>query len=230
MIFDRLTPFAFALLPTLAACDETPTAIEAPVATSEPAGPGVPIDHPPVELAPSSRLPQRLTVSMLAHSLPIVAGDDADGQPIRWTIPRGNGRQVDALSPDGLARTLGHPDYIQITEEPAEPTPLYAKFMDDMARDVCTKMVRADAAIGATGERTLTRSAPLDGEVEASALRRNLRYLMLRFHAHKVDDDDVAGVADLQELFETAAAGGQTRAGWAAVCVALFESPSFHIY
>lgn len=211
------------------ACDETPVVAETPTATSETAGPGVPIDHPPVELAPRSRLPTRLTVSMLASSLPVVAGDDADGAPITWTIRRG-ARTIDAFTPDGLARTLGQPDYIQITEEPAEPTPLYAKFMDDMARDVCTKMVRADAAAGEAGERTLTRFASLDGEVDPAAVRANLRYLMLRFWGQKVEADDDASVDDLYTVFETASAGGQTRIGWGAVCVALFVSPAFHIY
>jgi len=224
-------------LPIGPGCDE-PTADVAPpggtpTAEAEPVGPGLPVDHPPVELAPVSRAPERLTVDMLQASLPIVAGDGADGRPITWTITRNN-RAVEALSDEGLGRTLGRPDYVQVTEEPALPTPLYAKLMDDMARDVCAKIVVADLARPDASARTLTRFAPLAPGPEAAdpaAVGSNLRYLMLRFHGQKIAADDEASIADLRALYDATSSGGaDPRAGWTAVCVGLLVSPSFHIY
>ncbi len=218
---------AYVALLFAVACDSTPIVAEAPTADVEPVGPGLPVDHPPIELAPESHAPKRLTVDMLQASLPVIAGVDAAGAPITWTIQR-NQRQVDALSDEGLGRTLGRPDYVQITEEAAEPTPLYAKLIDDMARDVCAKMVRADDARAASA-RTLTRLAPLDG-AEVAEVQANLRYLMLRFLGQKVADDDVAATADLLTLYDAASGGTDARAGWTAVCVGLLVSPSFHLY
>jgi hypothetical protein len=209
------------------ACDETPRVAEPQEATAEPAGPGLPVDHPPVELAPASLGPKRLTVDMLQASLPVVAGTGADGRPITWTITRA-GREVEALSSEGLGRSLGRPDYVQITEEAALPTPLYAKFVDDMARDVCAKMVRADLAT--SGTRSLVRFASLEAPAERAAVEENLRYLMLRFLGQKVAPDDGAAVADLLTLFETAGGSADPQAGWTAVCVGLLTSPGFHLY
>jgi hypothetical protein len=227
----RTAALAFALI----ACDEyaagTGTSSDPlPSATITNEGPGLPVDHPPLELPPESRATKRLTVDMLEASLPIVAGVDGAGNAITWTIKRGGNTQVAALGDSALGKTLGRPDYAQITEEPALPTPLYAKFMDDMARDVCGKMVAADAALGESGARTLARLASLTDATDLTAIRANLRYLMLRFLGQKLADGDDDAVAPLLTLFQAASAGSDGKAGWTAVCVGLLTSPAFHIY
>ena len=222
---------------TSLACDDTPLSVPGaaptPTAEAEPAGPGLPVDHPPVELAPTSAAPKRLSVDMLQASLPIVAGDDAEGRPIGWTITRNN-RAIDALSNEGLGGALGRPDYVQVTAEPALPTPLYGKLMDDMARDVCVKIIAADLARPDASRRTLARFASLDaadGANTPAAIGANLRYLKLRFLGQKVDDDDDRAIADLRTLYAVASSdGADPRAGWTAVCVGLLVSPTFHLY
>jgi hypothetical protein len=112
---------------------------------------------------------------------------------------------------------------------------LYLKFMDDMARQVCDKILDADYARTDPASRTLVRDLPLDSLSDTATVTSTLKYLKLRFHGEKVTDD--ATVADLQSLLTQTADAcdgcsdqNRTRAGWNAVCVALFLSPEFHIY
>ena len=131
-------------------------------------------------------------------------GDQLDG-----VLVQRDGAEVEALSQQALGLTLGSPDYIYVTEEPAQPTALYAKFMDDMARDVCGKM----------GEQLVRFQDP----------EANLRYLMLRFLGEKVAGTDTQTTAPLRAVFD-AASESDSATGWQAVCVSLFLSPAFHLY
>lgn len=212
--------------------DQAPT-----TASVETIGDGSGIAHPEVELPPPSRSMKRLTVDMLTDSQSVVAGEDADGTPIRWTVKVGP-QEYDALHPSVLGGTLGKPDWKEVTEEGAVPTALYSKFMDDMARDVCEKMATADLQRTDASERTLIRESGLDETADGvgaddSALRANARYLLLRFLAQRVDTDDQA-VTDLVDLFhagaDAATAGQPAAEGWFTVCVALMTSPAFHLY
>jgi hypothetical protein len=211
--------------------DDPPPATVA--ATVSDVGPGGDLIHPEVGLPPQSRAIKRLTVAMLADSIPVVAGNDNKGnpQPIVWKLGPN-----DALGTDTefalFDRTLGRPDYVQVTNEPAEPSALYLKFMGDMARDVCLRIIESDEQKAAPA-RTLTRQAPLIGPVTDAELGANLRYLKLRFWGEYVPDgaeyDDQ--VADLAAVFDSVTEGGEgTAAGWNAVCVTLLTSPAFHLY
>jgi len=195
------------------------------VTGTEPAGP---FDHPPIDVPPESRGTRRLSVDMLEGSVPVVAGTSADGAPIQWSrTVKGQPVSRFALSEYGAA--LGRPDYRTTTEEPTEPNALYAKFMDDMARDVCAQMITADAARPDPSTRALARFAPLDEPGDPAAVNENLRYLKLRFLGQHAEDGDDAAVADLRAVYDAAAAT-TPREGWRAVCVALFDSPAFHVY
>jgi hypothetical protein len=173
-----------------------------------------------------------MTIEMLRNTVDLVAGTDEKGQQIRWTFKKGP-KVIDALSDKGLAKTLGKPDYISTTEEPAEPTALYLKFMDDMARDLCQKMIAADLKKTDQSTRTLIRFSALEEYQDAASINENLRYLKLRFHGERVADEDLASIAPLKTLFDAAAAAAMSqpaRDGWNAVCVGLFLSPEFHLY
>jgi hypothetical protein len=174
----------------------------APEATAEvnatPLGGPAVFDHPAIELPPTSRGIKRLTVQQLRGAIDAIAGPDGS-----WTV-KVDGQEIDVLSPQALARTLGEPDYIAVTHEAAEPTALYAKFMTDMARDVCAKLDAAD-----------------DLRVGENAVE-NLARLKLRMLGERVADGDAEAVADLVAVLD---AGGYT-----AVCVALMTSPAFHLY
>ncbi|MCI0570234.1 MAG: hypothetical protein L0Y66_05740 [Myxococcaceae bacterium] len=229
----RRTALALLLL-SLSACDE-PVQGAHPGVTDE--GPGLPVDHPAVDEEKSlatTRGVQRLTVEQLRQSFPVVMGEGADGKPITWM--RGSTPGLNTF-----ARSLGEADYANVVVENLEASPLYAKFMDDAARDVCNRALAADATRQEAATRTLYRHLGLADTVESNAagVDRNLRYLKLRFHGVRVADDDAASLAPLRTLFSTAvkAAAGTSKVsathvkeGWRVVCVALVTAPEFHLY
>ncbi|MFN7135739.1 MAG: hypothetical protein ACK4N5_26945 [Myxococcales bacterium] len=199
--------------------------------TVKPVGDALPLEHPPVELPPElhSRGPRRLSLAQLRGSLPVAFGKTTTGADVTWT----NGAGASYFTT--FSRALGEADYVNITEENLEPSPLYMKFMDDAARDVCDKALIADFAQPDAAKRTLLRKVALtDTDVSApDAVDANLRYLKLRLHGIKVPDDDTATVGPLRALFVKAMAANtsnKVREGWRAVCVALTTAPEFHLY
>jgi hypothetical protein len=209
----------------LAGCPApTNTAPTEPAVTATPKGPALPVDHPKVDLL-TSRETNRLSISQLRGTLAQVFGNDVNGQPITWRVQTQQG-VVDGL--DAFALTLGEPDYIVVTDENLEPSPLYLKFMGDLARDVCERALAADWAKTDKAQRVLVRYAE---KTDTTGVDENLRYLRLRFHGIKVAGGDDAPIASYRSLFsKTVAATGDVREGWRAVCVALTTAPEFHLY
>lgn len=177
---------------------------------------------------------QRLSIAQMAASLPAILGTDETGQPITWKIGAD-----DAFGK--LSATLGEPDYINVTSENLEPSPLYAKFMTDMARDACNRVIAADATRTDQNKRVTQRFVSLTDTVatNASGVDENLRYLKLRFQGIKVAPTDEAPIKALRTAFDAAVKGAagpgaiteaHVREGWRTVCVALMTSPEFHLY
>ena len=69
----------------LTGCAEKAVNLTTSQASVEPQGDPLPIGHPELELPPESREIKRMTVDMLAASIPVVAGNDTDGNEIAWT-------------------------------------------------------------------------------------------------------------------------------------------------
>jgi hypothetical protein len=182
---------------------------------TEPAGNALPVDHPALDAPLTSAGARRLSIEQLRRTLPVVLGNDLQGQPITWKIGSKQGL-------DEHADTLGEADYVDSTEDNLEPSPLYLKLVDDAARDVCTRALAADAARTDPTTRSVLRH-PDDVD-------RNFRYLRLRFHGVRVDETDAAAIAPLRKLFEQATAAADTNQGWHVVCVALLTAPEFHLY
>ena len=217
-----------------ACAEKKQAALSSPV-TTESKGDSLPLDHPPVDLPPQSRRIKRMTVAMLANTLPVVAGNVVNSKPIVWTEKLKGQEQNVLQNEKGLSLTLGQPNYISTTSEPAEPSALYLKFMDDMARSVCNQMLNADQEKTSSDDRALIRFAELGDTKDDEAIRANLRYLMLRFWAQKVSDSDSVATDGLKTVFDKSAAGAKASQdpaieGWRGVCVALYTSPSFHLY
>jgi hypothetical protein len=220
------------------ACGEGPDdkAPGGPAVGIDERGPATPIDHTPVDPGKivKSASTRRLSVQQLRWSLPKIFGVDAADKPITWMVGTN----------EGLTRfddPLGDPDFLDTTEEGLEPSPLYLKFMDDAARDVCNRALLADAEKASKADRVLLRHVePVDtAESAAAAVAENLRYLKLRFHGVYVAKDDQAGIAPLLALFADATAAAAATEppaeepateGWRAVCVGLVLSPEFHLY
>jgi hypothetical protein len=216
-------------------------------------GPSLPFDHPPllgggsagggsagggasggggagggmVAMGPASAGTRRLSTRQLAQSMAVVLGGST------WMVGTTNGF-------DARSRTLGEPDYLATVDENLEPSALFLKFMDDAAKDGCSRTVTADQT-RAANQRVLYKTVSLTDTVASNraAVDSNLGYLKLRFHGIKVAAGDEVTLAPLRKLFDDAvkgAAGTATpnathvREGWRAVCVALLMAPEYHLY
>jgi hypothetical protein len=211
-------------------------------------GPALPFDHPPLTGGggagtgggtgstgggsstlggPASAASQRLTVRQLAQSMPVALGGAT------WMIGTQSGFDV-------RSRTLGEPDYVAVVDENLEPSSMFLKFMDDAAKDGCTRTATADQT-RAANQRVLYKTVGLNDTVASNktGVDQNLAHLKLRFHGIKVAVNDEATLAPLRTLFDAAvkgAAAGATptaahvREGWRAVCVALLMAPEYQLY
>lgn len=167
--------------------------------------PDMPDGHPdPGGLAILSRGPRRMSVDQLERSIEQI------GQ-----LPPGAVR-----FPPDLAVTLGRPDFIRVTEESLDPSPLFMKFMLDLGGLACTNLGDADPQ-RPPEERVLTRFSDID---------QNVSYLILRFTG--LEGAAAAPYAErLKRVYQRAATGPRgAMSGWQAVCIALFTSPEFLLY
>jgi len=130
-----------------------------------------------------------------------------------------------------LASTLGKPDWVQITDEDLEPSALFQKFLDDMARDVCTRLATADAARPAGERRLLVHVEPTDTAATApAAVDETLSALLLAYHGRAVATSS-SELDPWRELFTTASTVEASPVlGWRAVCVGLIVHPDFYSY
>jgi hypothetical protein len=179
--------------------------------------PTTPADHGPTSIDPGSvvegKTARRMSVDQLRRTIPaLFAG-------ITWTVPVNNGQRPGFTA---LSRTLGEADYIQSNTNNLDPSPLFTKYMDDMAGDVCTKAIAHDHdAVNAT-DRLVMRETDIDA---------NLRYLRLKLHSLYVPEGSTDSIADLRILYDDVVTGGATAEdGWYAVCVAMLTAPEFMTY
>ncbi len=203
----------------LYACNAAPVGVTPPLGepvyedTWTHANPG---SKGPAVLSPSDangKVARRISVEQLRRSIPQLF----DG--ITWTIRVGR-NDLDAF--DALSRTLGEPDYITVTSENRDASPLFAKYMDDMAGDVCGKAIARDRA-GAPGDRPLVM---VKDDVDA-----NLRYLRLALHGIWVPADSTEGLADLHQLYDDVfTETGDSGSAWYGVCVAMLTAPELMAY
>jgi len=159
-----------------------------------------------------TRARRRMDLDQLSTSLSRVT----DG--LGWTEGR-PGAERDQF--EELSRTLGKPDYVEMTTEDLEPSALFQKFLDDAARSVCAKVVDRDRE-RAPAERLLARA----GESVDVSLRR----LLLRFHGRHLRGD----APELEHwrwlVRSTAHVAGSEEEAWRAVCVGLLTHPDFYSY
>jgi hypothetical protein len=173
----------------------------------------VPTDHGEVSVYPQEEIfgkrARRISVNHLRQSIPALFGG------ISWTNPNGSQNQFDKLS-----QTLGEADYLNVTLENREPSPLFAKFMDDMAGNVCEKAMRED------DQGTSQHIMVYPDDVDA-----NLRFLRLKFHGIYVPDGSVEGLTDLRALYEDILSlTNQPAQAWSGVCIAMLTAPEFMAY
>jgi hypothetical protein len=169
-------------------------------------------------LADAGRPMRRMDIDQLNASLRAVTGG------IGWEV---NG--VDQL--EDLASTLGRPDYDQSTAEDLSPSLLFQKFLDDAANAACQELVDREAT-GSPDNVFLVHVTPQDTSLSnPDAVTANLQGALLRFHGHALDAADPQLEA-WRWLFDTTVevTGGDTLAGWRAVCIGLVTHPDFAMY
>lgn len=151
-------------------------------------GPELPLDHPDLSRVESARDSRRISHLQLRRSVDALF-------KTKWTEDG-----FDLLFV--LAPTLGDPDYDEITEENLDPSPLYVKFMEDLANAVC-------------------KDVPLATLQPKGTPAENVRALKLKLHGEFLE----AGDPSLEPLIEL-----ERTAGIRAVCVALLGAPEFYLY
>lgn len=176
---------------------------DVPRATADP----LPPHHPEMNgLTVASRGPRRLSVEELERSWEVVTG-----------LPSGA-----VQLPEFLARSLGDPDWLSVTEPALEPSPLFMKFAVDLANILCSQVLSAEVQQPAQ-TRVLLRH-PEDVE-------RNLRQLILRFWAIDASEAGHSDVIRLRTVYDAGSEGQfGVYSGWLAVCVALTTAPEFLLY
>ena len=189
-------------------------AVDEVVTVMDAGQPPVPPTNP--EEQSDQRNARRMTVDQLRRSIPLLFGGAT------WTTTF-QGREVGLF--DGLSRTLGEADYLEVTTPNTDPGPLFQKFMDDMAANLCTKGVQQDLESNAAEEKLVVKYP--------DNLDANLRFLRLKFHGIYIDEQqstETDGLDDLRGLFEDLANDHDTETAWIGICMAFLTAPEFLAY
>jgi len=139
-----------------------------------------------------------------------------------WSYTAGN---RPTLVFEDLSRTLGEADYIEVTSAVTEPSPLFQKFMNDMAAQMCAGAIETDATANEESDRMVVR---YPDDVNA-----NLRFLRLKFHSIYIPEDTSEtedGLDEWRQLYENIAADSNTEDAWLGVCIAMITAPEFLTY
>ena len=171
------------------------------------------------------RKPLRVSIDQLRRSIPKLFNG------LTWARKTNSEGKVTETWFDYYARTLGEADYLQLTQNIREATPLFMKFMDDMAGAVCEKAVEADLKEANGEKRSVIRYWGIDGKAANYEVDRNLRFLRLKFHAVLVEPSSTKEIEHLRKLYDaTLAATKSVDKAWQNVCVAILTSPEFFAY
>lgn len=174
-------------------------------------------DRGPGEVGPrpEGRIPRRLSITQIDRTLRSTFGDT-------WTTDDPRVEIFPILGP-----MLGQPDYITDSVESLDPSPLFAKFMDNMAAKKCVTAVLADLGSPPPASPVIVKFR--------SDVDQNLRYLRLLLHAVYVPPGSTREIADLRELYDTLRANTENPdlaevIGWTGVCTAMLTDPEFMTY
>lgn len=196
----------------------TVTPVEIPT-EPDPHGTGgvVPLPDPDQQNGRVGRSARRVSVNQLGASI-----QGAVGQP--WS------------KLEGLAASLGRADYALINAESIEANLVFAKFLEDGAREVCLARATADLKLTVAKDRVLGRTLP-DGAVgdlrqlKEAQVHELLGYLSTRFWGAPLQG------AELERwtgLFTRAATRAETikkrEQALAVVCIGMMTDSRFLTY
>lgn len=217
---SRHHQLALLLLAAAVACGGEPAAPKPRPAELDP----LPHGHPSIDPLPDpelsgghvGRAPRRITVAQLKASIEVTTG-----------------RQWSKI--DDLAASLGRADYALVNAEATEPNLVFAKFLEDGAREVCLATADADLKEPDAHKRVLSPEVPADakdlGKLDEASVRANMVYLSTRFWGHPLAGSELeTWVSAYQRIATRAEAAKKKREAWGAICIALMTDPRFTTY
>jgi hypothetical protein len=205
----------------LAACSSKPAEKPEMAGTLETIDMG---NHPPVvKLADPEtnqghvgRKPRRITVAQLRESILTTTGR-------QWS-------QI-----NNLAASLGQPDYALTVSESTEANLVFAKFLEDGAREVCLGVANADLSATNASNRVLFPNVTVMNRdfttMTDVQVKENLQYLAVRFWGQRFADDELtAWTTTFRGVATRAKTINQPAQAWGAMCVAFMTDPRFITY
>lgn len=180
--------------------------------------------HPPITPLPDpelqgghvGRAPRRITVSQLKASIQTTTGR-------QWS-------QI-----DNLAASLGKADFALVNAESTEPNLVFAKFLEDGAREVCTSAAAADLNAPLAADRILSPEVPATltdlSKIDAPTAKKNLVYLSTRFWGQPLSGAELeTWAAGFTTMAARAQLVNKKREAWGAICIAMMTDPRFITY
>lgn len=130
-----------------------------------------------------------------------------------------------------LARTLGKPDYFNLTSEDLEPAALFQKFLDDAARSVCYELAEKELEVAPESRVLMVHASPEDTYAASpEKIEANLSLLLKRYHGRHAEMGDPA-LKSFLWLYQSAEHVSQDPVkAWRTVCVGLIVHPAFYTY
>jgi hypothetical protein len=178
-----------------------------------------PLPDPEMQAGSVGRAPRRITVAQLKTSI-----ETTVGRP--WT-------GLEALAP-----SLGRADFANVVSENTEPNLVFAKFLEDGAREVCLAQALAELTIADPNARVLSRTVPtLAGtagtltQLSDAQVSELLVYLSTRFWGAPLSGDELP---KWKSFFTQAASRAEAirkrDQAFAVMCIAMMTDSRFLTY
>ncbi len=216
--------FLITVMACLAACSSKKTVADQ-TGTLEPVDMGA---HPPLVRLPDpennaghvGRAPRRLTVAQLKQSIAVTTGS-------QWS-------QI-----DNLAASLGQADFALTVSDSNEANLVFAKFLEDGAREVCLKVAVADLGRGQSARVLWPDIANTEAGTKGNdftlvpdaSIKKNLSTLSLRFWGQPMSDGELTSwTTTFKPIAARAKAANKPEQAWGAMCIAMMTDPRFITY
>jgi hypothetical protein len=205
------------------ACEKTPRGDGLLEPVPNPHGDMRPLPDPELQDGRVGRSPRRITVDQLGSSIQVALGQ-------RWS-------DLDTLAP-----SLGRADYALVTQENTEANLVFAKFLEDGAREMCLAQADAEVKLVTPSARVLSRTLPAGAvgdlrKLTDAQVRELLVYLSTRFWGSPLEGEELtrwagfftqaAARAEVMPATDRSRARGQALA---TVCIALMTDSRFLTY
>ncbi len=205
----------------LSACTQKATEVPPRDGTLKPVDmsnhpPIIPLPDPELQGGHVGRAPRRITVAQLKASIQTTTGR-------QWS-------QIDSL-----AASLGKADFALVNAESTEPNLVFAKFLEDGAREVCTAAAAADLTTPLAENRVLSPEVPATitdfSKIDAPTAKKNLAYLSTRMWGQPLSGAELeTWSASFLTMAARAQVANKKKEAWGAICIAMMTDPRFITY